>query len=371
MNMSRFSPYLGIVAALVLGIFIAVLFNGGKAKVSSPSPIVVSDISSTSAMTNNIAAAILAATTSVPIQKIVAKKITPPILASTEPEPPQTESTAEINAALDTSASSLRAALVNIICAVPAGSSLHSISGSGIIVDPKGIILTNAHIAEYFLLADRGVSCTIRSGSPAADRYEASLEYISPAWLNANSGVLTEPTPSGTGEHDFAFLAITKSATMKPLPSSFPYVSLATMPPVADTPVVIASYGAQFISSNQIDSDLFPTIVYGSVKEVFTFGTNTIDVLSLGGSAAAQEGSSGGGVADASDTLVGTITTSTVSGATDTRSLNAITASYIRADYASETGQPLDSLLSESPTTAVSNFAPQISKLESIITADL
>ena len=95
------------------------------------------------------------------------------------------------------------------------------------------------------------------------------------------------------------------------------------------TPVVIASYGAQFLEQSQVQSALFPTVVFGSVKDIFTFATNTIDVLALGGSAAAQEGSSGGGVSDAAGKLVGTITTSTTKGTTDTRSLSAITASYI------------------------------------------
>ena len=159
-------------------------------------------------------------------------------------------------------------------------------SGSGVIIDPKGIILTNAHIAQYFLLADRGVSCTIRSGSPAVNRYEANLVYISPAWLRANANVLTQTNPSGTGEYDFAFLAITKSKTPEALPSSFPFVPLATVPPASGTPVVIASYGAQFLESSQIQSSLFPTIVFGSVKDVFTFVSTTIDILALGGSAA-------------------------------------------------------------------------------------
>jgi hypothetical protein len=260
---------------------------------------------------------------------------------------------------------------VNIICSAPAGSGLHSISGSGVIIDPKGIILTDAHVAQYFLLADRGVSCNIRSGSPAANSYNAALMYIPSAWLQTNPNVLSKTAPSGTGENDFAFLAITKSTTTNPLPASFPYVPLAITPPDIDTPVVIASYGAQFLESSQIASDLFPTIVLGSVKDIFTFATNTIDVLALGGSVAAQEGSSGGGVADASGALVGTITTSTVVGATDTRSLNAITASYIRAEYATETGEPIDFLLSESTSTAIADFAPQIPALESIITTQL
>jgi len=260
---------------------------------------------------------------------------------------------------------------VNIICQAPAGSKLRSMSGSGVIVDPKGVILTNAHIAQYFLLKDRGVSCSIRSGSPAVDRYDAKLAYISPLWLRKNPEVLTKTAPSGNGEYDFAFLAISQSATSEPLPAVFPFVPLATVPPFPGAPVVIASYGAQFLAPGQIASGLSPTIVFGSVKDVLTFKSNTIDVLALGGSAAAQEGSSGGGLVDPSGDLVGTITTSTITGTTDTRSLNAITASYIRAEYASETGEALDLLLAKPVADAISDFASQIPALEAIITAHL
>ncbi len=275
------------------------------------------------------------------------------------------------NISLDTSASILRAALVNIICYVPIGSGLHSISGSGVIIDPKGIILTNAHVAQYFLLANRGVSCIIRSGSPATDSYNAALIFISPAWINANAGLLTETAPSGTGQYDFALLAITKSATLAALPSSFHFIPLATKPLLAGTPIVIASYGAQFLEPSQVQSSLFPTVVFGSVKNVFTFATSTIDVLALGGSVAAQEGSSGGGVANASGELAGTITTSTISGDTSSRELSAITESYIRADYAMETGRTLNSLLAEPVAISITNFATNISTLEAILVAHM
>ncbi len=283
---------------------------------------------------------------------------------------PSTPSLTEEDA-LNISASRLRAALVNIICYVPAGSGLHSISGSGVFIDPRGVILTNAHIAQYFLLADRGVSCSIRSGTPAKGRYDAALIFISPEWIRANVGVLTETAPNGTGEYDFAFLAVTKSTTDTPLPASFPSIPIAQTPPTPGTPVVIASYGAQFLNSAQVESALFPTVVFGSVKGVFTFKTNTIDLIALGGSAAAQEGSSGGGVADSSGDLVGTITTSTVDGPTSSRSLNAITASYIRAEYASETGQALDILLAKPTSSAIADFAPQMPALESTLTLPL
>ncbi len=372
MNMPRLLPYLGaVVAAFFFILFVNTFAHVPAIFVKAP---IVPD-------TN------LAAQTSTELSSEPDATTSPATAAA--PATPQTQKAPALNASaiqpvqfpslppvptsaeLDAAASVLRNALVNILCYAPFGSGLHSISGSGVFISSKGIILTNAHIGQYFLFSDLGVSCTIRTGSPATDRYEADLMFISPAWVNTNPDVLTKASPIGTGEHDFALLAVTKSATRAALPASFPFISLAASPPFPGTPIIIASYGAQFLVSSQVESSLFPTIVFGSVKDVFTFALNTIDVLALGGSAAAQEGSSGGGVADASGELVGTITTSTVEGSTDTRSLDAITASYIRSDYASETGRPLDLLLAGSTTTAIADFAPQIPVLEAILTAHL
>jgi S1-C subfamily serine protease len=384
--MSRIFELLGIVAAIIVGT-LAVIFSGGVTVVRTPaiSPTASSTLSvvpdfslpplSLPALEPSAPAA-----TSAPayVPPVLKKKETPPPAAVTPASAPAAKPVAAPaplassgNIGLDASASLLRSALVNIICYAPAGSSLHSISGSGVIIDPKGIILTNAHVAQYFLLTDRGVSCAIRSGSPAADKYKAQLIYISPLWLRSNANVLTQTLPSGTGEYDFALLAVNKSVTDAALPAPFPSIPLAILPPPSGTPIVIASYGAQFLEANQVQSGLFPTVVFGSVKEVFTFDLNTIDVLSLGGSAAAQEGSSGGGVADASGSLVGTITTSTVEGATATRELDAITASYIRSEYASEMGRALDLLLAEPTAVSIADFAPHIPVLEAIITASL
>lgn len=381
--MNRFAPYFVIVAALLLGVFIAV-FSSATVVPSSP-VIVQTTASSTVTVVSNPTLPQLAVPSLVsgaspatsfavqapPVKKIKSPPPVPVAAVSITPPAPPAPLPAPSSAELDASATALRAALVNIVCYVPVGSGLHSILGSGVFVDSKGIILTNAHIAQYFLLADRGAVCKIRTGSPATDRYISKLIYISPVWLNANASVLTQENPSGTGEYDFALLAVTKSATIESLPSSFSSIPLATTPSDTGTPVVIASYGAQFLETNQIQSALFPTIVFGSVKKVFTFATNTIDVLALGGSAAAQEGSSGGGVSDGNGELVGTITTSTVEGETSTRQLNAITASYIRAEYASETGSALDLILNQPTLQAVSSFASQMPALESILTSHL
>ena len=376
--MSRLISYIGVVTALVVGTFI-IAVSDSITTFQTP-PAITYTASSTISVLPVVETEKTEATTSVQAQPtdVTKKKSTPPAPAPVVLSPIEKIATSiktalspSESSSLDASASALRSALVNIICYAPAGSRLRSISGSGVIVDAKGIILTNAHIAQHFLLADRNVSCTIRAGSPAIDKYKASLIYIPSEWVNANADILTEANPSGTGEYDFAFLAVSKSTTRDELTSSFPSIPLATSPSNTGTPVVIASYGAQFLESSQIQSSLFPTVVFGSVKNVFTFASTTIDVLALGGSVAAQEGSSGGGVADGKGELVGTITTSTTKGTTDTRKLDAITASYIRAAYASETGNALDLLLAKPTVTSIADFAPQIPALESILTAQL
>ncbi len=387
--MLSLKSYFGVVAVLVIGVGVVIMAN----EFSVP-PATTQTIPSNASSTVSVVPSISASDMPVPQPELIAtstveapsKPIVLPKILKTASTSPSTSSTVQIappatvtppsttssgSVSLDATASLLRGALVNIMCYAPAGGSVHSISGSGVVIDSKGIILTNAHIGQYFLLADRNVSCTIRTGSPATDAYKASLIYISPLWIKANATVLTQATPIGTGEYDFALLAITKSATENALPTLFSSIPLALQPPASGTPVVIASYGAQFLDASQIQSGLYPTIVFGSIKDIFTFAVNTIDVLALGGSAAAQEGSSGGGVADASGNLVGTITTSTIEGATATRSLAAISASYIRGEFASEMGSPLDFLLGEPTSFSIADFASQIPSLEAILTAQL
>lgn len=177
--------------------------------------------------------------------------------------------------------------------------------------------------------------------------------------------------PTGTGEHDIALLAITGSATKRPLPTTFPYLQLATSTTKVGIPVVIGSYAAQFLSLNEIQSSLYPTIVYGQVQKIYTFASSTVDIFSLGGTAAAQEGSSGGGIVNTNNALAGIVTTSTITGPTQKRDLQAITATYIRRDYAQEMKQPLSTLLAGTPKYGVTAFAPKSKALRAILVKTL
>jgi hypothetical protein len=224
-------------------------------------------------------------------------------------------------------------ALVNILC-VPNNTlpNVSAISGSGFIIDSKGIIVTNAHIAQYFLLAENEIplaSCSIRQGSPAVKAYEGALLYLPPSWLSANPDTLITRNPSGTGEDDFALIGITKTATKEPLPSSFPVLPIGSFSPRTGISVLIGGYPAGFLSSAVIQGSLSSTLALASIQEQLTFSSNHVDLLSLGGSAAAQQGASGGTVATLEGDAVGVVVTSTMEQTTSERDLRAITFGHI------------------------------------------
>jgi S1-C subfamily serine protease len=275
---------------------------------------------------------------------------------------------------LTAAGANLLKSIVNIYCTPKNGSSLSGASGSGVFIDPRGLILTAAHIGEYFLLTDspkRGlVSCVIRTGSPALTTYTAALVYLSPSWLKANSDTLVEKSPKGTGQDDFAILAVTGTTTDNALPKSFTYVPLGSDTPMIGERVAIGAYAAQYLASDTIRLFLFPTIVFDAITDRFTFDTNTVDVLAVKGTAAAQEGSSGGGVVDEHNQLVGLITTSSIKGDISEHVLNAITPRHIRASFAKDSSASLDSYLANNDLkTLVSNFSTEYKTLQKILVA--
>ncbi|MBA3789459.1 trypsin-like peptidase domain-containing protein [Patescibacteria group bacterium] len=261
---------------------------------------------------------------------------------------------------LTASGGALLHSLVNIVC-LSSDRSIPSISGTGVIVDSRGIILTAAHVAQFFLLQNylgsNRVECLIRTGSPARRAYTAAAVYVSPSWIAENPATLRMSSPKGTGQNDFAFLAITGTATSTPLASSFPAIPLSQGDPQANEAVAIGSYGAQYLTSSELNYSLYPILVFGTIQNRYTFQKNTVDLVSVQGSAASQEGSSGGGMVNAAGELIGTITTSSISGDISTRALNAITIDHMRRSYFADTGNDLDSTLrTESLATLISNF---------------
>ncbi|QQG38084.1 MAG: trypsin-like peptidase domain-containing protein [Candidatus Kaiserbacteria bacterium] len=264
-----------------------------------------------------------------------------------------------------------RDALVNILCTSGADS-LRPISGSGVIIDPRGIILTNAHVAQYVLLSQSSavrLTCDIRYGSPARALWSAEMLFMPTAWLEEHAKDITLERPTGTGEHDYALLRITGARNGALLPASFPFVPYDTREGITfeDDSVLAASYPAEFVGGITSRFDLYAVSSVTEIKNLLTFAENTIDLVSLGGIIGAQSGSSGGAVVNEWGRLVGIITTTSDGKTTQERDLRAVTLSYIDRDIKTQTGSDLASLFAGDVAAKAaefrSNTAPHLMRL--------
>jgi hypothetical protein len=270
-----------------------------------------------------------------------------------DPYPFASLSWADVNA-------NARGALVNILC-MPHGGSLQPISGSGVIIDPRGVILTNAHVGQYVLLSEStqvDLVCVIRTGSPAVARYKAAVLYIPPVWVEKHVGEITTPHPLGTGEHDYALLVITGSADGSPLPATFPALPYDTRKSIAfqGDQILAASYPAEFLGGLSTGSSLYSASSITRIEQLQAFGSGSPDVISLGGIIEAQSGSSGGDVVNAWGRLVGLIVTTSQGQTTAQRDLHALSLFYIDSDLTAQTGSGLAATLSDDLSAKAQDF---------------
>ncbi len=292
----------------------------------------------------------------------VAKAVIPPISA---PPPLSTLIPTEtVNKAT-------RAALVNIICTAKNSGVFHPVSGSGVIIDPRGVILTNAHLANVLLLKDyptpNFVECIIRTGSPARNMYRAELLYISSIWVRQNKNNIIEENPTGTGENDFALLRITESiAESEPLPDTFPFIQyeIDENSIAEGQSVLIAAYPASFLGGITIQKDLHITSTVSNISKLYTFDQDgLLDLISVGTNIVAQKGSSGGAVVrQQSGKLTALIVTSSEGESTGARELNAITLAHINRSLKKEMGFDLQNFLATDLVTVAHDFQTIIAK---------
>lgn len=245
-------------------------------------------------------------------------------------------------------------AIVNIYCTSITSRQIRTTTGTGFFVHPSGVIMTNAHVAQFLLLEKSGVfgdtDCVIRNGSPASPRYKAELLYIPPAWVKANASLVDAKAPSGTGERDYALLYVTSDMDGTTiLNSNFPSLALNTdlLPrSVTESNVVASGYPAGALLRDGTDTELLARTAATTISELYTFGSNYADVFALRGSIIGEQGASGGPVVNAEGKVIGMITTRGDDARDGAGSLRAITVSHINRTITQETGFSLSSNLS-------------------------
>ncbi|MEK7574769.1 MAG: trypsin-like peptidase domain-containing protein [Patescibacteria group bacterium] len=260
-----------------------------------------------------------------------------------------------------------REATVNILCTSSSGGSFDPLSGSGVIIDPRGIILTNAHIGQFMLLENRDgnpfIRCVARTGSPATPKYTLKLLYISRQWVKDNYQQITSSNATGTGENDYALLQIVgRTDQVLKLETDFPHLNLEGNTRTFKTgdPALALGYPAGFLGGISIQRELYAVSSIIKIGERFTFRDGTVDVFSLGGSPVAQKGASGGGVVNSEGKLIGIIVTSTTAPSTDGRDLDAISIEHVNRSLFVETRLTLDSFIQSDNTAFSKAFDEEI-----------
>lgn len=271
-----------------------------------------------------------------PIQKPVPSDPTP------EPTPPQPPIIIKKPATISTK-NTIENVVLNILCVRQNGNRTHVSSGSGVLISPNGLVLTNAHVAQMFLLKDIGYTCTIRRPDITTYGFTAMPVYISKEWVTANFKTITNPSPTGTGENDYALLLITGTtdATIAP-PQTFPYTTINTQADVAEINDEIIVAGYPGIQTAFLETALKAPLQTDtvSIKNVFTLDRITVDVFSTTDTPVAQRGSSGGGVFK-DGSLIGIIVTTNPGSVSTMQIINALTLDYINRDIQEETGKTL------------------------------
>lgn len=234
-------------------------------------------------------------------------------------------------------------ALVNIFCSYTTNTYTKTTTGTGFVIDTKGVVLTNAHIAQFLLLEglQGDTKCTIRTGNPAIAMYEADLLYISPAWVREHARSINEEAPTGTGERDYALLYITSVLNDTTDPDGFvalPFNQAVLTLDSLNTEVLATGYPAKFILDNGIHLPLIPKQATTTIGELMTFGSNLVDIFTIRGSTLGEHGSSGSPVVDAQGKAIGMISTRGDDARFGNGSLRAISISYIDRTITEETG---------------------------------
>ncbi len=281
-----------------------------------------------------------------------------PSVKQKEPEPPALSQTPAIS--LTELNEKTRKTIVNIFCGNQGGASVQGITGSGVIISPKGVILTNSHIGQYFLLENSPASgylnCQIRNGNIAEPAYDAKLIYIPSTWVEQNIDNIVIQEAKGTGQDDYAFLLIDKSIVAgKEIPQNFdftePNFEFSMLPFNFST--LVASYPAGLLGADAVLKNLGLISTFAPITDLFTFGEKGLslfDIFAIGGNIASQGGSSGGAVVSTVDgKLLGIITTSSEATTTAKRTLYAITLPYIKRSFETYTGKNIAWFL-EDPT---------------------
>lgn len=258
---------------------------------------------------------------------------------------------------------------VNVYCSRIIGNKIQTSTGSGVVIDPSGVIITNAHVAEYFLLAQNGnnTTCYIRTGSPATNSYKAKLVYLPEVWIQRNKNNLNLETLTGTGEDDYALLVITERVSKSAPNIPLSYLDIKKDNFSLDDNIILSAYPAGFSDIKIINTALYSLLKYSQVTRLSSFDKSHTDVINTSPTVIAEHGSSGGVVADESGSLGALIVATTQDKYSNKKNIQAITLPYIQRSIKINSGKSFDYLILHARDEANTFEKDEISNLSGIL----
>jgi len=273
----------------------------------------------------------------------------------------------EINLPAESKMRNISDVLVNIICTQKTGAMTKASTGSGVLISPSGIVITNAHVAQFFLLEDSGnssINCAVYRENIPTFGYKADLIYLSPEWVKDNKEIMRQENPRGTGEKDYAFLQITENTNpVLSLPSQFSYTQILTDENIyrEGRKISIGGFPGSPLSLFDLAKAGALQTDESSIIDVFTILGDTIDIFSTERTHVAAKGASGGGIFY-NNNLIGITVTVTKEGSG--ARINAITTDYINRDLMDEARFDLNHIINNGASSVKEDF--QKNQLENL-----